>query len=201
MQPGDTVKVNQIIVEIETAKAVVELPSPHAGMVSELLVAEGDTVDVGTPIISDRRPARARGRTGSAAAPPANIHEQRPAAGRASRRPSGARLGGRQRPGRGSSADLVPADGPRSRRPTAEPAKRQAGLVGYGVKLAPRPGGRASRRRPGAGARRRGGAASPRRPAARPAQPRPAGRSQPRPRWPSRRSASSPATSASTWPR
>jgi 2-oxoisovalerate dehydrogenase E2 component (dihydrolipoyl transacylase) len=52
VQPGDTVKVNQIIVEIETAKAVVELPSPHAGVVSGLLVNEGDTVDVGTPIIS-----------------------------------------------------------------------------------------------------------------------------------------------------
>src|ERR1700729_830615 len=52
VQPGDTVKVNQIIVEIETAKAVVELPSPHAGVVAGLLVAEGDTGDVGTPIIA-----------------------------------------------------------------------------------------------------------------------------------------------------
>jgi len=52
VQPGDTVKVNQIIVEIETAKAVVELPSPHAGVVSSLLVTEGETVDVGTPIIA-----------------------------------------------------------------------------------------------------------------------------------------------------
>src|ERR1700729_4156515 len=52
VQPGDTVTVNQIIVEIETAKAAVELPSPHAGVVSALLVAQGDTVDVGTPIIA-----------------------------------------------------------------------------------------------------------------------------------------------------
>ena len=52
VQPGDTVTVNQIIVEIETAKAVVELPSPHAGIVASLLVAEGATVDVGTPIIT-----------------------------------------------------------------------------------------------------------------------------------------------------
>jgi 2-oxoisovalerate dehydrogenase E2 component (dihydrolipoyl transacylase) len=52
VQPGDTVTVNQIIVEIETAKATVELPSPYAGVVSGLLVPEGDTVDVGTPIIS-----------------------------------------------------------------------------------------------------------------------------------------------------
>ena len=60
VQPGDAVKVNQIIVEIETAKAVVELPSPHAGTVSKLLVAEGDTVDVGTPIISISTGAAAR---------------------------------------------------------------------------------------------------------------------------------------------
>jgi 2-oxoisovalerate dehydrogenase E2 component (dihydrolipoyl transacylase) len=52
VKPGDTVTVNQIIVEIETAKAVVELPSPYAGTVSALLVDAGQTVDVGTPIIA-----------------------------------------------------------------------------------------------------------------------------------------------------
>ncbi len=50
--PGDTVAVNQVLVEIETAKAVVELPSPFAGVVSTLHVKEGDTVEVGAPIIS-----------------------------------------------------------------------------------------------------------------------------------------------------
>jgi 2-oxoisovalerate dehydrogenase E2 component (dihydrolipoyl transacylase) len=50
--PGDTVEVNQVLVEIETAKAAVELPSPFAGVVAQLLVDEGQTVDVGTPIIS-----------------------------------------------------------------------------------------------------------------------------------------------------
>ncbi|WP_433219866.1 dihydrolipoamide acetyltransferase family protein [Microtetraspora malaysiensis] len=49
---GDTVKINQTIVEIETAKAVVELPCPYEGTVSALMVAEGQTVEVGTPIIS-----------------------------------------------------------------------------------------------------------------------------------------------------
>jgi len=48
---GDLVTVNQILVEIETAKAAVELPSPWAGKIVELLVEEGATVDVGTPII------------------------------------------------------------------------------------------------------------------------------------------------------
>jgi 2-oxoisovalerate dehydrogenase E2 component (dihydrolipoyl transacylase) len=52
VKPGDTISINQIIVEIETAKAVVELPSPYAGVVKDLLVPEGVTADVGTPIIS-----------------------------------------------------------------------------------------------------------------------------------------------------
>lgn len=49
---GDTVAINDVLVEIETAKSIVELPSPYAGMVAQLMVAEGDTVDVGTPIIA-----------------------------------------------------------------------------------------------------------------------------------------------------
>jgi len=48
---GDTIKVNDVICDIETAKSVVELPSPYAGVVQALLVAEGETVEVGTPII------------------------------------------------------------------------------------------------------------------------------------------------------
>jgi pyruvate dehydrogenase E2 component (dihydrolipoamide acetyltransferase) len=49
---GDVVKVNDIIVEIETAKSLVELPVPYAGTIAALLAAEGDTVEVGAPIIS-----------------------------------------------------------------------------------------------------------------------------------------------------
>ena len=49
---GDTVALNDIVVEVETSKSLVELPSPYAGTVRELLVAEGDTVDVGAPIIA-----------------------------------------------------------------------------------------------------------------------------------------------------
>ena len=49
---GDTVQLNDIVVEVETSKSLVELPSPYAGTVRALLVAEGDTVDVGTPIIA-----------------------------------------------------------------------------------------------------------------------------------------------------
>src|SRR5690348_4367014 len=52
VKPGDEVVVNQIIVEIETAKAAVELPCPWAGVVTELHVNEGDEVAVGTPILT-----------------------------------------------------------------------------------------------------------------------------------------------------
>jgi 2-oxoisovalerate dehydrogenase E2 component (dihydrolipoyl transacylase) len=49
---GEAVKINDIFVEIETAKSLVELPIPYAGTVTALLASEGDTVEVGTPIIS-----------------------------------------------------------------------------------------------------------------------------------------------------
>ncbi len=72
---GDTVEVNQTIVEIETAKSLVDLPSPWNGTVSALLVESGTTVDVGTPIIeitvSDGGGAPAPASNGTSSAAPA----------------------------------------------------------------------------------------------------------------------------------
>lgn len=51
---GDTVELNQTIAEVETAKAVVALPSPFSGTVVELLAEPGDTVPVGAPLIRVR---------------------------------------------------------------------------------------------------------------------------------------------------
>ncbi|MFC0452341.1 dihydrolipoamide acetyltransferase family protein [Rhodococcus jostii] len=48
---GDTIELNQIIAEVETAKASVELPSPYAGTVVALKAVEGTTMEVGAPII------------------------------------------------------------------------------------------------------------------------------------------------------
>lgn len=48
---GDTVTLNQTLAEVETAKAVVELPSPHEGTVTILHAAAGETVAVGAPLI------------------------------------------------------------------------------------------------------------------------------------------------------
>lgn len=51
VKPGDTVELNQTVCEIETAKSLVELPSPHAGVITELLVPEGTMVPVGQAIL------------------------------------------------------------------------------------------------------------------------------------------------------
>ncbi|RWZ59258.1 2-oxo acid dehydrogenase subunit E2 [Labedella populi] len=50
--PGDRVEVNQVIVEIETAKSLVELPSPFEGVIGSVLAEEGQTVEVGAPILT-----------------------------------------------------------------------------------------------------------------------------------------------------
>ena len=52
VKEGDTVTLNQVIVEVETAKAAVEVPSPYAGVVTKIHAEAGSTVDVGTPIIT-----------------------------------------------------------------------------------------------------------------------------------------------------
>jgi len=49
---GDEVALNQVLVEVETEKAVVELPSPYAGTVVEVLVGAGETAGVGSPIVA-----------------------------------------------------------------------------------------------------------------------------------------------------
>ena len=64
---GDVIAINDIVVEIETAKSLVELPSPYAGTVTGLLVPEGETVAVGTPIIA----IAAEGEASAPAAPAA----------------------------------------------------------------------------------------------------------------------------------
>jgi pyruvate dehydrogenase E2 component (dihydrolipoamide acetyltransferase) len=104
--PGDTVVVNQTLVEVETAKAAVELPSPFAGVVQTLHAEAGDTVEVGRPIITiDVDP------TGAA---------QEPAGGS---RGEAAETG--------AARAETPAEA--TVEPDAEAPKREAVLVGYGV--------------------------------------------------------------------
>jgi len=127
VKPGDQVTVNQVIVEIETAKSLVELPCPFDGVVRELLVPEGQSVDVGTPIIAVDVGADAASGASTDTAPAAD------------RTPAGAA------PAAGHEAlaeDLVPSppDDQSAREPgihgsPAPKIERQAVLVGYGVKL------------------------------------------------------------------
>ena len=120
VKPGDSVTVNQVIVEIETAKSLVELPSPFEGVVTDLLVSEGQSVDVGTPIIA----VDVSGDAASGAAGVGLAEVNDPAAGTQ------------------AAEDLVPSvpEDETAREPGIEgsPApkiERQAVLVGYGVKL------------------------------------------------------------------
>lgn len=110
VQVGDTVEINDTIVEIETAKAIVELPCPFEGVVTELMVTEGATVEVGAPIIA----VNAAGEGGVATPVP-----EPPAQTAAPR-----------------AEDAVPtADEPGIvSAPPKEQPKRQPVLVGYGVK-------------------------------------------------------------------
>src|SRR5206468_12050787 len=64
--PGDTVEADEPLLEISTDKVDTEVPSPGAGVVSEILVQEGETVEVGTLL------ARIGGEPGTASPPPAS---------------------------------------------------------------------------------------------------------------------------------
>ncbi|MFF5449058.1 dihydrolipoamide acetyltransferase family protein [Streptomyces sp. NPDC012888] len=111
VQPGDTVEDGQVVCEVETAKAAVELPIPFDGVVHELRFAEGTTVDVGQVIISV-----AVGGADPAAAPAAA--EAVAAA-----------------PAAATAAPAAPAQEPAGEAEAA-PEGRQPVLVGYGVSQA-----------------------------------------------------------------
>ena len=140
VKPGDSVALNQVIVEIETAKAVVELPSPYEGVVTDLLAEEGSTVNVGTPIIAVNVSAEADAGTG------------RPATTREAGQPAttGGAASGAATAEQADLADPVtaatytPAGAESPLQAAFEPGihgspapkvERQAVLVGYGVKL------------------------------------------------------------------
>jgi 2-oxoisovalerate dehydrogenase E2 component (dihydrolipoyl transacylase) len=142
VEPGDTISINQIIVEIETAKAVVELPSPYQGVVDKLLVAEGATADVGTPIISVRvgEAGDAAGPNGIAAAPESGLDGETsaPAAADTSAPPPADTSAGDISAPPPADISAPPAEGAVEPGIYGSPApkeERQAVLVGYGVKL------------------------------------------------------------------
>ena len=125
---GDTIEINDMVVEIETAKSLVELPSPYAGTVTALLVPEGETVPVGTPIISVGAAGEARGRG----------------------------AGGRRRPtpDGGARADPTPTCRRRATRPWSATAPARSSPSGGPARAPRRPSHRGRRRDPDAGAGR-----------------------------------------------
>ncbi len=137
---GDTIEINDVIVEIETAKSLVELPSPYEGQVLALLVSEGETIAVGTPIISVGDPSAAPAEQpapqaeGGATAPdqvdPADIDLSNPAA---SGSMEGASLVGRIK------ADKGPMR--RARRGSASPSSDAGAQTQLQVQGAFSPGG------------------------------------------------------------
>ncbi|MFG2573486.1 dihydrolipoamide acetyltransferase family protein [Streptomyces sp. NPDC048481] len=151
VQPGDTVTDGQVVCEVETAKAAVELPIPYDGVVRSLHFPEGTTVDVGTSIIAvdvsggataapvAEVPAQAA-QTPAAQAPaaqaPAAPEEARPAAGTAQSAPAKSAGSGRQPVlvGYGvavSSTKRRPRKGPQITVPQVQEAV-QAELNGHG---------------------------------------------------------------------
>ena len=135
VKPGDPVTINQVIVEIETAKSLVELPSPFAGTVDALLVEEGQTVEVGTPIIAvrgDGPDAPAEDPAAASAADTATTiaHEAEAPASTAVLVGYGAKghVASRRTRGRSGSAAASPGPAPASAPPTASGAPRPASV-------------------------------------------------------------------------
>jgi 2-oxoisovalerate dehydrogenase E2 component (dihydrolipoyl transacylase) len=135
---GDAITLNQPIVEVETAKAVVEIPAPYAGTVVKLHAGEGDTLDVGAPLISVDTGGGSGGL--EAAAPQAEQELQATLVGPGERQQARRRrITGHARGANGPAA--APAAAPAQQRPRATPPVRRyakdrgvdlAALVGTG---------------------------------------------------------------------
>lgn len=88
---GDSVVADQPLVSVETAKAIVEVPAPHAGRIERLFAAAGDAVKVGAPLVGFAdagEPARDSGTVVGEVQAGSQVVEDRPAAV-AARGPSG----------------------------------------------------------------------------------------------------------------
>jgi 2-oxoisovalerate dehydrogenase E2 component (dihydrolipoyl transacylase) len=133
VQPGDEVKLNQPIVEVETAKAAVEIPSPYAGVVSALHHGEGETVDVGSPIITfDVDPSGAPGDTPAAGAAGAPQTKVAAAADMVPQVPHEPGLVGSPAPKAGSEEkiEVLVGSGPKTSKLTRRPRKAVAAATG-----------------------------------------------------------------------
>jgi dihydrolipoamide dehydrogenase len=80
VKPGDTIKVDQSLVTVESDKASMEIPSTHAGVVQELKVKVGDKVNEGSLLLTISEEAGAGAAPASAAPAPAAASSDKPAA-------------------------------------------------------------------------------------------------------------------------
>ena len=115
---GDEVAVNDIVVEIETSKSLVELPSPYAGTVRALLAQEGQTVDVGSPIVAIADQAEPDAASEPSAEPPVAKADLRP-------------------PVPGERVETEAAAAQDTQQEGGTESGRVANLVGYGPRSAP----------------------------------------------------------------
>ena len=121
VKPGDTVKVEQSLITVESDKASMEIPSSHAGVVEKVLVAIGDKVSKGSPVVSLK---------GAAGAAPASAAQPTAASAPAPAAPAAAS----PQPAAGAAPVAVPAHEPTAARgqlPHASPSiRRQARELG-----------------------------------------------------------------------
>ena len=129
VSPGDEVKLNQPIVEVETAKAAVEIPSPYAGLVTVLHHGEGDTVDVGSPIITfDVDPGGAATDGGVAAPAQTKVAAAADMVPQIPREP-GLEGGPAPKANTEEKIEVLVGTGPKSGKLTRRPRKQVAGAV------------------------------------------------------------------------
>ena len=133
---GDAVALDQVIAEVETAKALVEIPSPFAGVITALHAEPGQTVSVGDPLVTFEVPDDAgNGTSGAAPAAPVAAAD----AAEAPAAPAAAAAPAAPTPEAAAVPEPAPAPEPPARPEPAEPT-----LVGYGA--APERGGHPARR-------------------------------------------------------
>jgi pyruvate dehydrogenase E2 component (dihydrolipoamide acetyltransferase) len=145
VKPGDHVAVDQVIAEVETAKAVVEVPVPYAGVVTALHAEPGGVVSVGQPLITVTADSAAGNERAGLREPGVAVPEQVPSS--AGRNASG---GG---PGSAGDASAYREEAGREEAGREEAGREESSgsvLIGYGTTAAPARSSRRGRRR-GAG--------------------------------------------------
>jgi 2-oxoisovalerate dehydrogenase E2 component (dihydrolipoyl transacylase) len=199
VKPGDRVTVDQVIAEVETAKAVVEVPVPYAGVVAALHAAAGSTVSVGQPLLTVEAEEPAAGFREPGVVVPGQAHVTASEVADARRAATADAATADAATADAAAADAVAqAEAAGETQASGEEASGSV-LIGYGTSAAPTRSRRGRRRAGGAAVAPPAGA-----PPARPARPgapppgtlAPAGPGTPKPLAPGTPAPAGPAASA-----